>query len=310
MSRHLGRRILQRKQTALQSLFRPPFRHQCRSYSAAGEAAAATKGETIPRFVASPTVRLPSGVNTADKAAGGGALRRGLSLALVAVGFSALGAAAAWKTMTARGMGFYTDDESLARFSVAADDDGADEETRRVHETIEKHPLVAELRRRPDLTESRPHMKMPAQYRARSLTGGALSGPRKMPVPVVSFRDGEGKTMVSVAYVGEDLCGHPGLVHGGLLATLLDEGLAWCCFNALPHKLGVTAYLNVNYRKPTPAGSFLVLRAETQKVEGRKAWVKGQLELLAKPGEKPTVLAEAEALYVSPRQAALMPRIH
>lgn len=232
---------------------------------------------------------------------GGSALRKGLWLAVVGLGFSTLGAATAWKTLTARGLGFYSDEESLGRFSAA----DADEETRRVEETINNHPMVAELRRRPELTESRPHMKMPAQYRAHTLTGAALLGPRKVPVPATTWTEAGGKSLVSVVYVGEDLCGHPGLVHGGLLATMLDEGLAWCCFGALPHKIGVTANLNVNYRKPTPAGSFLVLRAKTTKVEGRKAWVKGHIELLAKPGEEPTVLVEAEALYVSPKFASV-----
>lgn len=148
-------------------------------------------------------------------------------------------------------------------------------------------------------------MKMPSEYRARSLTGGALLGSRKLPVPPYAWNDANGQEMISVAYVGEDLCGHPGIVHGGLLATMLDEGLARCCFKALPHNIAVTANLNINYRKPTPAGSFLVLRAETTKVEGRKAWVKGRLELLGQPGDEPVVFAEATALFISPKYAAV-----
>ncbi|PFH63341.1 hypothetical protein XA68_13798 [Ophiocordyceps unilateralis] len=235
----------------------------------------------------------------------GGRMPKGLSLVAVAVASGALGAAAAWKALTARGLGFYSDEASLQRFSVAE----ADAEARRAEETIDRHPLATELRQRPDMTESRPHMRMPAEYRERNLTGGALAGAGKVPVPARTWTEAGGKSLVTMVYVGDHLCGHPGLVHGGFLATMLDEGLAWCCFDALPHKMGVTARLTINYRKPTPANSFLVLRAETVRVEGRKAWVKGHVELLAEPGEKPTVLAEAEALYVSPRHAALMPRI-
>ncbi|KAG7133294.1 hypothetical protein HYQ45_008493 [Verticillium longisporum] len=99
------------------------------------------------------------------------------------------------------------------------------------------------------------------------------------------------------------MCGHPRIVHGGLLATLLDEGLARCCFDALPSKVAVTARLEVNYRKPTPAGTFVVLRAETQRVEGRKAWVAGRIETLVDEtkGEKPVVLVEANGLFISPK---------
>ncbi|RDA90529.1 hypothetical protein CP533_4145 [Ophiocordyceps camponoti-saundersi (nom. inval.)] len=228
-------------------------------------------------------------------------LPMGMALAAVGVASGAVGAAVAWRMLTARGLGFYSDEASLERFSVAE----ADEEARRVEEAMDKHPLAAHLRQRPDLKESRPHMRMPAEYRARSLTAGALTGAGKVPVPARTWIEPGGRSLVSIVYVGDQLCGHPGLVHGGFLATMLDEGLAWCCFDALPHKMGVTANLTINYRKPTPANSFLVLRAKTVRVEGRKAWVKGHIELLAEPGEKPTVLAEAEALYVSPKYAAV-----
>lgn len=109
--------------------------------------------------------------------------------------------------------------------------------------------------------------------------------------------------MTTIMYLGEDLCGHPGIVHGGLLATLLDEGLARCCFPALPNKIAMTASLTMNYRKPTPAGNYYVLRAKTVKVEGRKAWVEGHIETLPKDGEEPVVMVEANALMIEPKQA-------
>lgn len=201
--------------------------------------------------------------------------------------------------MRRNGLGFYSDEESLRAFTAV------DDEARMAEEKIGAHPLVAQLRQRADLTESRPHMKMPAQYRRRSLTGAALMGPGRMPVPPYAWMDAGGREFVSVAYVGDDLCGHPGIVHGGLLATMLDEGLARCCMGALPHGIAVTANLNIDYRKPTPSNSFLVLRAETIKLEGRKAWVKGHIELMTAPGEKPTVLAEASGLFISPKYAAV-----
>jgi len=111
--------------------------------------------------------------------------------------------------------------------------------------------------------------------------------------------------MVQVFYLGEQLCGHPGYIHGGMLATMLDEGLARCCFAALPNKIAMTASLTVNYRKPSPAGSYVVLKAKTVKVEGRKAWVEGRIEALVGEGEEPSVLVEANALMIEPKQAAV-----
>jgi acyl-coenzyme A thioesterase PaaI-like protein len=115
---------------------------------------------------------------------------------------------------------------------------------------------------------------------------------------------------VQISYIGQALCGHPGIVHGGLLATLLDEGLARACFPALPNKVGVTASLKIDYRVPCPANSYLVLKAETTKVEGRKAWVKGWIELLADDDGDGTKLVEAEALFIEPKGAANMARVY
>lgn len=121
--------------------------------------------------------------------------------------------------------------------------------------------------------------------------------------------------MVQIFYLGPALCGHPGIVHGGLLATLLDEGLARCCFPALPNRVGMTASLKLNYRKPVKAGAYYVLRARTTKVEGRKAWVEGWIERLPDDfvvrgeeeewglGRQKNV--EAEGLIIEPRQAAV-----
>ena len=179
-----------------------------------------------------------------------------------------------------------------------------DEVSREIEEFIQNHPLAIELRKRPEYSESRPHMKIPESQRSHNLTGGTLMGPGKVVVPPYIWSEG-GKSLVSISYLGSDLCGHPGLVHGGLLATLLDEGLARCCFAALPNKVGMTANLNINYRAPTPGGAYVVLRAKTTKVEGRKAWVEGHIETLAGEGEKPVILVEATALFIAPRQAAV-----
>lgn len=123
-------------------------------------------------------------------------------------------------------------------------------------------------------------------------------------VPPYYFNEKGGKSMVQIFYVGADVSGHPGLVHGGFLATMLDEGLARCAFPAMPNKVGVTANLSINYLKPTMAGQFLVLRATTTKVEGRKAWAEGWIESLeVVEGEEPAKLVEATALFIEPKHA-------
>jgi len=192
-----------------------------------------------------------------------------------------------------------SDEETLRMFTPG------DDFAREVENHISNHPVAIELRSKPEYTESRPHLKMPPASRSRSLTSEVLMGPGKVVVPPFAWSEDGGKSLVAISYLGSDLCGHPGIVHGGLLATILDEGLARCCFAALPNKVGVTARLLINYRAPVPAGSYVVLRAKTTDVDGRKAWVEGRIESLVAEGEKPTVYAEATALFIEPRRVAV-----
>lgn len=174
-----------------------------------------------------------------------------------------------------------------------------------INEHILNHPLSVSLRSQTGMIESRPHMRIPPAMRPHNLTAGVLAGEGKIEVPPLSFNDKEAEmpTMVQIMYFGDSLCGHPGIVHGGLLATMLDEGLARACFPALPNKIGVTASLKIDYRVPCPAGSYVVLKAYTEKVEGRKAWVKGWIELLGEKDGSGTKVVEAEALFIEPKNA-------
>ena len=182
-----------------------------------------------------------------------------------------------------------------------------DEVARRIEAFIQTHPLTRTLRSKPEITESRPHLKVPKVQRRNHFTGGVLMGPEKVVVPTIQWSERGGKSLVSITYLGTDLCGQPGIIHSGVLATILDEGLARCCFGALPNRVGMTANLEIDYRSPATGGSFIVLRAHTTKVEGRKAWVEGSLETLVGQGEEPVTLAEASGLFIEPRQAAVCP---
>jgi len=200
-----------------------------------------------------------------------------------------------------------SDEETLSLFNPRAESSAF-----AINEHILSHPLTQHLRSLPKMVESRPHLKIPPSLRPHNFTGGTLLGENTLEVPPLVFSALDGSRFVSIQYLGIALCGHPGIVHGGLLATLLDEGLARCCFPALPNKVGVTASLTINYRRPCKAGQYVVLKAWTTKVEGRKAWVVGRLETLVDDPEKeePVVLVEAEALFIEPKQAATMVRVY
>ncbi|KAI7130118.1 thioesterase family protein [Hortaea werneckii] len=199
-----------------------------------------------------------------------------------------------------------TDAESLTLYHATTPSEHA------INDHILTHPLSVRLRAQEGMTESRPHLKIPESMRPHNLTGGTLLGDDKIVVPPLMFADKDAAlpTLTSISYLGPALCGHPGIVHGGLLATMLDEGLARACFPALPNKVGVTASLKIDYRVPCPAESYVVLKAQTMKVEGRKAWVKGWIEFLGEGDVEGPKLVEAEALFIEPKNAASMARVY
>ncbi|KAL9629403.1 MAG: hypothetical protein Q9204_005289 [Flavoplaca sp. TL-2023a] len=198
------------------------------------------------------------------------------------------------------------------------------ERATQIENLITNHPLVQRLRSDPEWTESRPHLGMPSVMQQHSLTASTLMGDTKIPVPPIMFTKGDkGEELIAISYLGADLCGHVGIIHGGMMATMLDEGLARCCFAALPSKVGVTARLEIDFRRPMKCDGFVVLKARTQRVEGRKAWVKGRVEVLptgegeamrkegkgevAPYDESGEVLVEAEGLFVEPKWAKGQP---
>jgi acyl-coenzyme A thioesterase PaaI-like protein len=195
--------------------------------------------------------------------------------------------------------GLPTDEESLTLFRPS------DELSQTIETHIMTHPIARKYRNNPDFTESRPHMKIPEELRDRHLIAGTLLGPKRIAVPPLVFLEDSGKELVAITYLGQEVCGHPGIVHGGLLATMMDEGLARCCFPVLPNHIGVTASLSVDYRKPVMADNYVVLRAATVKHEGRKAWVEGRIETLPEGDEEPVVLVEAKGLFIQPKYAAV-----
>src|SRR5262245_9262705 len=88
------------------------------------------------------------------------------------------------------------------------------------------------------------------------------------------FRDGDG--VVSEATIAPQHQRAPGIVHGGIQATLLDE--ASCATVALTTgDYVVTGTLSVRYRRPCPTGVPLEIRARIVKDEGRYLIVRAEL---------------------------------
>ncbi|KAF5102755.1 hypothetical protein D0Z00_000247 [Geotrichum galactomycetum] len=169
---------------------------------------------------------------------------------------------------------------------------------------IYNHPFTKQLRADPNIVESRYHDRIPLLHRDNMLTTGLLAGKGMLTVEPIIFRNKETGHCFFFYHVGTKLDGHDGIVHGGLLATLIDEGLTRCGFPYLPSKYGVTGNLNLNYRAPVRADSYIVLETSVTEVKGRKVVVKGHLRALSdnKP-ELSMLLVESDVVLVEPKWA-------
>jgi acyl-coenzyme A thioesterase PaaI-like protein len=127
-----------------------------------------------------------------------------------------------------------------------------------------------------------------------------VTGPQNALAPPLAMRvaeDGwvEGEVTLGLAYQGP-----PTAVHGGVCAALLDAALAVA--NHRTGTDGVTAKLEINYRRPTPLYVPLTVRAKQVRTEGRKRFTIGEI---VSGGE---ICVSASGLFIARRPAASVAR--
>ncbi|WVF69660.1 hypothetical protein IAT40_004439 [Kwoniella sp. CBS 6097] len=170
---------------------------------------------------------------------------------------------------------------------------------------IQELDLVEDMRKKVHAGEgwyeTRPYDKYDPQKVHNSLTAGSLRGPGMLAIPPVLFSKTDESEAIAIVHLGRALCGHDGIVHGGLLATVLDESLGRNALLNLPSRIGVTANLNINYRSPCMADQFVIVRTKLDTIKGRKCIVSGSMETLT--GER---VADATALFIEPKWAQFL----
>lgn len=86
--------------------------------------------------------------------------------------------------------------------------------------------------------------------------------------------------------------GFPGVLHGGIVSTLLDESMAWALWVGAG-ALGVTAKMETRYRRAVPSGEPLLVRAHVASARSRRYEVAARVE-----DAGGAALAEATALFL------------
>jgi uncharacterized protein (TIGR00369 family) len=106
-----------------------------------------------------------------------------------------------------------------------------------------------------------------------------------------------GDVVVASVKLGGALDGHPNVVHGGILALLIDDILGFG-YEALRVPAAVTANLNVNYRAAVPAGSLIIVSATlVERKERKLTW-----SVRVESPDQQTLYCEATSVFVIPRE--------
>jgi uncharacterized protein (TIGR00369 family) len=78
-----------------------------------------------------------------------------------------------------------------------------------------------------------------------------------------------------------ELAGAPGVLHGGIQATLLDEVFGTAAHTAFEEHVTasmVTAEFSLRYRRPVPVAEPIAVHAQLLRIEGRNYFVEGRIE--------------------------------
>jgi len=119
---------------------------------------------------------------------------------------------------------------------------------------------------------------------------------------MVFYEDRQASQVRAELSVSESYRSYPGVVHGGIVATILDEtsGRALMLHTGDDNTFFVTAKMDVRYRHAAPTSTPLIAVGWVERASLSRALVKGELRL-----EDGTVLAECESLIVRPQDEFL-----
>jgi acyl-coenzyme A thioesterase PaaI-like protein len=109
----------------------------------------------------------------------------------------------------------------------------------------------------------------------------------------LKFYEGVPGEVTAEYTVPEEYQGYPGIVHGGIVAAMLDEICGRTLMGSDPPRFMFTAHLNIHYRRNVPVGEPLRLIGHASKNKERSATAIGEIY-----GPDGTLLAQAEALLV------------
>ncbi|KAJ3280790.1 Alpha-mannosidase 2C1 [Borealophlyctis nickersoniae] len=147
---------------------------------------------------------------------------------------------------------------------------------------VESLPLVKRLRKDPDFRELGWHdapfegMVLKREHWKAHFIRETIYGDEKIE-HVVGFRHASERAVMTIVKFGAHVTGHPGIVHGGLIAALFDDLMGTAFFaDAGGRRTGFTANLTVDYRSKMESNRCVAFIAWIEREEGRKVWCRAE----------------------------------
>jgi len=123
-------------------------------------------------------------------------------------------------------------------------------------------------------------------------TDSFVSGKQQQYIDVQYYHDEFLLKFYAKVVFHKETQGAPGIVHGGAIASVLDETMGGVSFlNNLP---AVTANLNVNYFKPLPVEQTMYIISLVERTEGKKVFLVGEMY-----DEAGMLFANAKGIFVT-----------
>jgi len=101
-------------------------------------------------------------------------------------------------------------------------------------------------------------------------------------------------TVVCPASIPDAFEGPPGYLHGGIIATLLDEIMSKSVRSL--HATAMTRHMAVDYLRPISSGATIRLEGRVVRSEGRKHWAEAQIL-----DSRSNVVAHSKGLFIEVR---------
>jgi uncharacterized protein (TIGR00369 family) len=120
--------------------------------------------------------------------------------------------------------------------------------------------------------------------------GEPRENPRSLSVDIL-WNEEEQRTEITIK-PDKTWCGYEGVVHGGIIASVFDDAMAW----AVRQEIGswaVTGEMSVRYLRPVLSGNRYVVEGWVDRISGRRISTSAFMK-----DEKGKKVSEANALFI------------